>query len=54
MFKTINISGFISFLLYAGLVGAFVGLGFLTGSYCCPAYDPEDGAKDIINELESL
>jgi hypothetical protein len=54
MFKTINISGFVSFLLYVGLVGAFVGLGFIAGSYCCPAYDPENGAKGIINELENL
>ena len=54
MFKTVNISGFISFLLYAGLVGAFVLLGFALGHFVCPAYNPEEGAKDIISELEDI
>jgi hypothetical protein len=54
MFKTINISGFVSFLLYTFIVGFFAGLGWLGANYCCKKYDPAENAKGIVEELTKV
>jgi hypothetical protein len=54
MFKTINISGFVSFLLYTFIVGFFAGLGWLGANFCCMKYDPAENAKGIVEELTKV
>lgn len=54
MFKTINISGFISFLLYVGIVGFFALIGFFSAHFCCSPYKPEEKAQNIVDELKDI
>jgi patatin-like phospholipase/acyl hydrolase len=38
LFKTTNMSGFISFLLYSAFIGFFILSGFCAANICCPSY----------------
>jgi len=54
MFKTDNMSGFLSFLFYIAFITSFVALGFCMAANCCPAFEPDQEAKDIAEELERI
>ena len=56
MFKTNNISGFISFLLYTAFIGVFVGLGACMGAYCFPAYEAQTDveAQAIVEKMKEI